>query len=217
MDDLHALYVRLRSGQRRRFPNRYVAFWRAAIVFPIAAYLQLRLAIEEARDRNRKRANKTPLYRDRNALQDLHLSGDILDADALGVLFDGQLHAENGLFLGRGWYGLESDSSGSFRWLGNGGELIVTHMDGVPKKLLLDAESGPSLQCEPFEVVLTSEAGQRLGSAVVHGRRRLTFDLQLEKSDGAVLRLKLPKGKHIGSGKPRGNYRYSVTWRRSAN
>ena len=200
VDDLHALYVRLRSGQRRHFPNRYVAFWRASIVFPVAAYLRLRLAIEEARDRIRKRSNKTPLYLDRKALQDLHSSGDILDTDALGILFDGQMRAENGLFLGRGWGELESDGSGSFRWLGNDdGELIVTHTDGMPRKLLLDAESGPGQQCEPFEIVLASEAGQRLGSAVVHGRRRLSFDVQLAKSEGAVLRLQLPQGKHISA------------------
>ncbi len=200
VDDLHALFVRLRAGQRRRFPNRWIALWRTAVAFPVFAYLKLRLAIEEARYRNSKMANMVPLYRDRNAIRGLHADGDILDADALGLALDGQLHAENGLFLGRGWSELESDSSGSFRWLGNGGgELVVTHPDGKSKKLLLEAESGPGQQSQPFEVVLTSETGQRLGSALVHGRRRLEFDLQLEKSDGALLRIQLPLGTHISS------------------
>lgn len=199
VDDLHSLYVRLISGQRRRFPTRLVVLWRTAAIFPIAAYVKLRLAVEEARHRHRKRSSRIPLYRDWDALQALHASGDILDIDSLGILFDGQMRAENGLFLGRGWHGLESDHRGAFRWLGNGGELVVTHPDGMPKKLVLHAEAGPAQSGKPIEVVLANEAGQRLASAIVEGRRRLTFDLQLEKSEGVLLRLQLPKGKPIAS------------------
>jgi hypothetical protein len=115
-------------------------------------------------------------------------------AEGLSAIYSGDDLPLKGLFLGRGWHGLESDGERLFRWLDTDGELIVTNMSGTASTLVVDVESGPSRQCEAFELTLTDEHGVSLTTATVSYRHPITLKLPDVKTGSAIFRLVAPAG-----------------------
>jgi hypothetical protein len=133
-----------------------------------------------------------PLYRDPSALRAHNLEQDIVPKDGLAALHAGNDLPANGIFLGRGWHGLECDGEQLFRWLDTDAEIILTNPSN--RTLVLDVESGPSRKCEPFELALTSEQGEPLARATVSYRHEITLEVPEIAIGSAVFRLVVPGG-----------------------
>jgi hypothetical protein len=137
---------------------------------------------------------QVPLYAEPAALRARNRRGDIVPAVCVDVLYAGNELPSNGIFLGRGWHGLEQDDSGPFRWLHTDGELVITRMDAQPRHLEIDCESGPGLRCEPFELKLLDENGVQAAAAVVSYRHTIAFPLPPTDAVGTTFRLVCPAG-----------------------
>jgi len=131
-----------------------------------------------------------PLYNDPGALRSHNHQQDIVPAESLAVLYSGNDLPSDGIFLGRGWHGLERDGEQLFRWLDTDGEIIVASPSGTNRTLVIDLESGPSRKCEAFELKLTSEQGKHLATATVSYRHSIS--LELPETATAIYRLVAP-------------------------
>jgi hypothetical protein len=135
-----------------------------------------------------------PVYLDPGALRSFNNQRDIVPLEGLAALHSGDDLPWDGLFLGRGWHGLECEGEQLFRWLDTDGEVIVTNLTASPRALVIDVESGPSRQCEAFELLLMSEQGERIGAATVSYRHPITLNLPEIASGSAIFRLVAPAG-----------------------
>ena len=149
--------------------------------------------------RVRRIAWERPLFLDLERLRALNQAEDILEAGILVPCRYGGDLPQNGLLLGPGWYGLERDALGPYRWLQSDAELVLTRPDGVPKSIVIDVESGPGQHCEPFDLDLVDEDGVSVGRATVSSRQEINFHLPPQKRDGMVLRLRAPQGVPIAT------------------
>jgi hypothetical protein len=135
-----------------------------------------------------------PIHGDPGALRAHNREQDIVPPEGLAAIYSSNLPPMDGLFLGRGWHGLERDGDQLFRWLETDGEIVLTNPSAANRTLVIDAESGPSLKCEPFEVVLNGEQGERIGTATVSYRHRITLELPEITTKSAIFRLVVPAG-----------------------
>ena len=133
-----------------------------------------------------------PLYNDPGALRAHNHRHDIVPAEALAALYSGNHLPANGIFLGRGWHGLERDGEQLFRWLDTDGEIIVASPSGTNHTLVIDLESGPSRKCEAFELKLTGEHGEHLATATVSYRHSISLELPETATGTAIYRLVVP-------------------------
>lgn len=140
-----------------------------------------------------------PLYADPGALRLWNKRVDILPRRGIEALCESNTLPVNGIFLGRGWYDLEYCEAGPFRWLNREGEIVLTGLDGRPKRLIVDAESGPGMECMPFQLELRGDDGGLIGTAVVSYRHEIFFAMPAVDTEGMCLRLVSP-----ASGKPAG-------------
>ena len=154
-----------------------------------------------------------PLYTEPAALRILNQRADIVPEESLGALFSPGELPENGIFLGRGWYELEHDGGDRFRWLATAGELVITR--ALKSQIVIEAESGPGMRCQPFELTLADLQGARISSATVSYRREIFFDLPAGAGYGAVFRLMAPSGGVQTGADPRMlNLRvFSIRWK----
>jgi glycosyltransferase involved in cell wall biosynthesis len=137
---------------------------------------------------------RLPLYCDPGALRTYNHEQDIVPPEGLAAIYSGDDLPRDGLFLGRGWHGLERDGEQLFRWLETDGELILTDTSSTSRRLVIEVESGPSRQCEPFELKLTDEQGEQLATATVSYRHSVTLELPELESGSATFRLVAPAG-----------------------
>jgi hypothetical protein len=135
-----------------------------------------------------------PLYRDLSALRAHNQESDIVPGEGLAALYSASELPVNGIFLGRGWHGLEGDGEQLFRWLDTDGEIILTNPSGANRTLVLDVESGPSRKCEAFELALTGERGEHLAKSTVSYRHEITLEVPEIATGSAVFRLVVPGG-----------------------
>ncbi len=141
-----------------------------------------------------------PLYLEPGALRLWNRRADIVPRIDVETLRSGNTLPPNGIFLGRGWYDLEAGETGPFRWLNTEGEIVLTKLDGRPKRLIVDVESGPGMECMPFEVELRRDDGSLIGAAVVSHRHQIFFTIPAVETEGMCFRLVAPAaGKPIGS------------------
>lgn len=140
-----------------------------------------------------------PLFLDLERLRALNQAEDIVEAGVLARCQYGGDLPQNGLLLGRGWYGAERDESGPYRWLQSDAELVLTRPEAVPQCIAIDAESGPGQHCQPFDLELVDADGVSVGRATVSSRQVIYFHLPPQKRDGVVLRLRAPSGVPIAT------------------
>jgi Glycosyl transferase family 2 len=137
---------------------------------------------------------RTPLYQDPGALRTYNNRQDIVPRECLAAIYSGNNLPAEGIFLGRGWHGLESDGEELFRWLDTDGEIILINASKTNRALVIDVESGPSRKCEPFELSLKNEQGGHLATATVSFRHLITLELPEIETRSTILRLVVPGG-----------------------
>jgi len=154
-----------------------------------------------------------PLYRDPGALRSHNRAQDIVPQDGLAALYAGN-NLPTGIFLGRGWHELERDGEQFFRWIETDAEIIVTNPSAERRALVLDVESGPSRNCSPFELTLTSEYGEPVATATVSYRHPITLEIPPIAAEPAVFRLVVPgKGANIPGDSRILNFRvFQIRW-----
>jgi hypothetical protein len=134
-----------------------------------------------------------PIYRDPEGLRSYNRRQDIVPQDGLAALYSSN-NLPTGIFLGRGWHELERDGEQRFRWMETDGEIIVTSPSAERRSLVLDVESGPSRNCDPFELTLTSEEGEPVATATVSYRHPISLEIPPNAAEAAVFRLVAPAG-----------------------
>jgi glycosyltransferase involved in cell wall biosynthesis len=140
-----------------------------------------------------------PLYASPGALRLRNSPVDIVPGLGVAALRMGGDLPLNGIFIGRGWYEVEHGETGPFRWLRREGEIVLTRLDGLPKHLAVEAESGPDLDYAPFELALRDDSGGLIGLASVSSRREVYFHIPEGEADGRCYRLIAPaNGKASG-------------------
>lgn len=137
---------------------------------------------------------RAPIYSDAAALRMWNHKEDIVPPDGVEALRHTGTLPVHGLFLGRGWHDLEQEPRGPFRWVNTDAEIVITRPGDVAARLALEAESGPGMGVQPFELQLCDEEGIRVGAAVVSRRHDIYFDVPPLRGEGAVFRLVAPSG-----------------------
>jgi hypothetical protein len=135
-----------------------------------------------------------PFYRDPGALRARNSERDIVPPEGLAALYSGNNLPAEGIFLGRGWHGLEGEGEQLFRWLDTDGEIILTNPSATNRTLVMDVESGPSRKCEAFELTLQGERGEHLATATVSFRHLITMALPEIATGSAIFRLVVKGG-----------------------
>jgi hypothetical protein len=113
---------------------------------------------------------------------------DIVPAQYIHQLRTGTLPTD-GILVGRGWHSLESWDGGQHRWVDNNAEIYITACSGDHSQLEIEVEPGPSLNGEPFDLLLLDEHDRQVGKARVNGLQKVTFDLPLTSERVHVFRL----------------------------
>jgi hypothetical protein len=135
----------------------------------------------------------SPTFFDAATLARTNASPDVGPVADARELEAGRVPAD-GLFVGYGWYSLESVGGERFRWLENDGEILVVRPTGARRELGLDLESGPSSDGRPVTVSVLDEQDQVLLAVAVQGRRALKVPLTVSPGAPAVYRLRVDGG-----------------------
>jgi hypothetical protein len=129
-------------------------------------------------------------------------SPDVTPAKDRQALERGELPAD-GLFVGDGWYPLETFRDRTFRWVANDAALIVTRPSGNAQALHLDVEPGPGLGLQPFTLQVRDEQGQTVGQVDVRGRETVTVTLPLTAGADRTFKLHVEGGGQPAPNDPR--------------
>ena len=135
-----------------------------------------------------------PLYEDIQALLALNADPDIVPPSDTQELYQNNSLPTDGLFIGDGWYSLETFDGETFRWVNNDAEIVVTAPSGTQQQLRLEIAPGPGLNAQPFELQVLDENGQVVATAEVEGRETIEVVLPLVAGKGQVFRLHVEGG-----------------------
>lgn len=140
-----------------------------------------------------------PIFADLEALKALNEPDDIVPSKELLEWEPGDNPPDNGIFLGRGWYALEHNQEGPYRWLRSEGEIVFTRPGQDTREVCLDVQSGPGQDFVSFELTLVDRDGTVLQRAIVSAETTIRFDIPVDSGAGAVVRLIAPEGKPIAT------------------
>lgn len=113
------------------------------------------------------------------------LSGDIISQEA----------KNKGIFLGSGWYGLESFSRQTFRWGGQSASIVIEDNGLGLGGIVLDIEPGPSIDQLPLKLQVLNENNSAIDILEISGRQKVVFDLPIDKNKRyQVFKLKVLNG-----------------------
>jgi hypothetical protein len=135
-----------------------------------------------------------PLYEDVQALLALNADRDIVPPSDTQELYQNNRLPADGLFIGHGWYPLETFDGETFRWVDNDAEIVVTEPSGTRERLRLEVAPGPGLSAQPFELQVLDESGQVVATAEVEGRETIEVALPLVAGKGQIFRLHVEGG-----------------------
>jgi FkbM family methyltransferase len=90
------------------------------------------------------------------------------------------------LFLGQGWYPLESFGGETFRWVGNDADIIIAGSECAPKQLELHLEAGPALGSTHFLLQIRDDRGATIVEQPVEGRAIIVVPVDLGLLPGVV-------------------------------
>jgi hypothetical protein len=91
-------------------------------------------------------------------------------------------------YWGQGWHRLEESGAEKFRWVSTGAELVV-RIAGRQQDLCLLVEPGPSLNGQPFHLLVRLAGGREIGRVPVNGPALVRVPLPF--APGAVTALSL--------------------------
>lgn len=141
---------------------------------------------------------EAPLYSEAGALRAWNSRhADITPQRTRDALFASGNPPASGLFLGRGWHGIERTAEPEcdlFRWVAFNAEIVVTNPDRLDLDLCVEAESGPSAALRSIALRLLDANGERLGTQIMGRRRETRFPLSFSHTAGAVFRLQAEGG-----------------------
>lgn len=136
-----------------------------------------------------------PIHQDLSLLQELNMLSDIAPFNGKWQLFKSQQIAEDGLFVGFGWHGLEHDEWGrSFRWVNNNAEIVVTKSTGTYQHLWMELAPGPGVDYKPFRLYWLDEDGQRVADVQVDHQQTVEIRVPITTSEGRVFKLYIEQG-----------------------
>ncbi len=152
------------------------------------------IALQKTGDRWMLLQKKLSLYEDSVALRQQNANPDIGPISSLQVLYNNNALPDDGLFVGHGWYTLETFAGDTFRWVNNDAELVVTSPTGQRNQLRMSLESGPGLAGQPFELRVLDETGQIVARTNVQGRQTVSIVLPIIAGQPAIFRLHVESG-----------------------
>ncbi|MBI2756923.1 MAG: hypothetical protein HYX52_09470 [Chloroflexi bacterium] len=120
----------------------------------------------------------------------------------------------DGLFVGYGWYPMETAGADTFRWASNDVEIVVTAPTGSRGRLLVDGEPGPGVGLKPVTVTVLDRLGQTVASLPYQGRQPLEIVLPIQAGPTVAYRLRLEGGGQTTPGDTRVlNFRvFRIAW-----
>lgn len=120
-------------------------------------------------------------------LRQLNKPRDISPSNALESLARGNRLPEAGIFLGTGWYDLETQGGLAFHWMGRRSELVLTRLPVGKCSIELDVEPILDASAKPFQVSLT--IGDKTEGRPLSGRERIAFDFLSNGEDIQVVKV----------------------------
>ena len=93
--------------------------------------------------------------------------------------------ALNGVWLGKGWYDVETQNGRRFRWADTNSEFRLKG----PGKVRLEIEPGPSLGAAEFQLRIIDASGRAVKTLRVRGHKKLDLDLAGSWPGGGLYRL----------------------------
>ncbi len=129
------------------------------------------------------------LHEDVERLQQLNTNPDIGPALDVQALYTTHTLPTDGLFIGHGWYPIETFAGETFRWVNNDAEIVVTAPSGNQQQLNVELEPGPGLASQPFELQVLDKEGQIVATTKVSGRETVIIKLTIVPNQPAVFRL----------------------------
>jgi hypothetical protein len=158
-----------------------------------------RVGLQTIGDRWMLLRRKPQLYEDPAALRQRNANPDIGPAASTQALYAGDDLPPDGLFVGQDWHLLEKTAEGTFRWVDNNAQIVVTSPTGRRNVLRMTVEPGPGLAGAPFELQVLDQAGRVAARANVQGRQTISIALPIVAGQPDIFRL------HVeGGGKPAG-------------
>lgn len=155
-----------------------------------------------------------PSDEDVEKLLRLNAISDIVPREDTQYLYGSHELAADGLYLGPGWYTLESSGESKFRWVSNDAEIVVTKPSGARRRLRLTIMPGPGLGDAPFELLVLDEGERQAAVAQVQGRQQVEVELPVVSGQGQVFRLHVEGGGNLIPTDPRTlNFRvFEIEW-----
>lgn len=94
--------------------------------------------------------------------------------------------------VGAGWHWVEHSPEHVYRWAENDAEIVVLRPSGRLSKLLIDLETGPALDWQPFDLTVLDEEDAVLLTKRIESRETLALSLPLEAGpDARIFRLRV--------------------------
>jgi hypothetical protein len=107
--------------------------------------------------------------------------------------------ALNGVWLGQGWYDVETQNGRRFRWANTNSEFRLKS----PGTVRLEIEPGPSLGATDLALNVLDASGRKLKSIRVHGHQKLDLDLASAWSGAGLYRLSVDSARKPVPNDPR--------------
>ncbi len=126
---------------------------------------------------------------DRQGLLFLTALRDIIPPEASQALHAGKALPAPAVLLGNGWYPLEQQGTGVFRWAEKDAEVLVLNRGGEPCRITLDVECGPTLVGRTASLFARDEKGAVLWSGPLGGRTQVRFTAPASDAEVYVIRL----------------------------
>ncbi len=153
-----------------------------------------RVGLQATGDRWMLLQKKPQLYDDPAALRRQNANPDIGPASSVQALYAADALPADGLFVGQGWYLLEKTVEGSFRWVNNDAQIVVTSPTGKSTRLRMTVEPGPGLAGRPFELQVFDQSGQIVARVDIHGRETVSIPLPIFAGHSAIYHLHVDGG-----------------------
>ncbi len=137
---------------------------------------------------------KVAFEEDAILLRGLNNYRDIVPTDGAKRLHKSGEMPVDGIFLGRSWYGLERARYGTFRWVNNDAEIVVTKPSGLKKRLVLDVEPGPALGATALKLDLVDSGGNSVAKSEISHRMNVSLDLPAISQRSFTVHLHVEEG-----------------------
>ncbi len=135
-------------------------------------------------------------------LMTLNDKTDIIPFVSSETLFAEHRFPDNGVLIGRGWYGVERHGGTFFRWMGASSEIVLTMLPAGICTISIDVEPLLLPGSEPFSLRITKGSDQ--AAFPLQGRDTVVFNFRSTGESQQILRLNTSGG---ATSAPKGDQR----------